>query len=1473
MSGSSSSSNANAANSKLRRGTFKSASKIEGALAAVIDILYHTRGFYAVLKAAEPLDMIGTEDERLIFLELKKVLQTIDDGASDDSVDLSDLVKRLSRYSAVTFKPDVVDITGVWDSIVRLIMVVIPPLREIFLGHITNSRERMESPGWLNIMSRSFRARFTNSCTTLEEICQDCYTSVSEKNMHGADSALKSTQTANAMILRRAPEFFVASVESSYLDPLLEQINRARNQTAAATASASSAGGDDDDVSNDRGGNGGDAVNSLSVSIAAVSIGDDSPKEIKLSATLDLNAYAGTPPGTNEDDANCRLYDLSAIVSLQGPNLEDLVIYMLSGRPDGGSNSRWLKVQVKDGSISSVEESSEAEVVNVNLYQDKGAQKVHPRMVMYTRKDIYKDFETIHSLVTKAGQMRQLGDVAFALTQSMENYEEARQYYEEAIRLDESYRESLQENLVVLETFDRTQKARKLEEQADLALANKHFKEAADHYRNSMKSALDNSRIYLRVKEKHDSVNVVLGLETSTQLIEKGESALKNSQFGRAKELYSQALSLNPDLIHLQCILSGIEKTIQMRASALKISDAHTVMKAQRYREANALYREAISLDPSIEESLRETLQSLGPLMQGEDAMNRKRQGLQCIEDKQYQGAIQSFTDGISLLPPNSESEHASLLADRAQVHLLLHDYPATIDDCKGSLVLKSDLALAHLRLGAAYFGLDDFEAATSSYERALKHDSTLSDQVKAKLRQVNSAREVQQRKLREEEREREKVAQEAMLKEKREKEEQTRREKAEKAAKEKAERLRLKEVEKQDKLSKDKEAAVLKASQKEADAERKKREKVEAKENKAKERELAKAEKERKRDEERKEKERIAAEAQATKESELKRRRDMQEEQERAQAKKLQMEMEQEAAKERARLETERLIEERTKAREQKEREKEKDDSKKEKKGKQPQQQSQQSNDSIVSGVGTKKRSPKLDPSGLSGFGQKLSQSTNGAAASSVAPEFNSWGNGTPDFNATPVISTSDFPALGQDGPSEDHRLRHNQQQQHPDILSPVGGGPRGLAGLSNDGGYSELSANTPSFVYNPPPGPPMQQQQPPVAPIHDHDLRNLSTLPSLGSDEGRNVFSTDFGPGLFGSSGSLTSEHWGDRSGSDPSNGLGLGSSGLGGGEDPLLRAIGGLTSSIGNSLLSGIGDDDPLDSLTSNGVSDHRNSPPLSNQMTAGVFGDLGSGSDNSTFGNTQSHGGGAPISSLSMMMTANSTDHSSLNIYNDVNLGDNLGGGFSSGLGGGLGSGLGSLGELGSLSSLAHGVDDGLHESSGLGAAPREEPFARQASMNQPNPNVGGGGGGHVSSATGAGGGGEGIDKDILRADMCRSMFPSVAWLSDYGISMYHWSGDRSEWTEYALYIPTDYASFIAGPAGKRIEELKQRSGCRMWMDREKLRGRDENFLVFHRGSSGQPSNMSMNIALDLVSAVMRQVLVGGQQQQHQQQMRF
>ena len=60
-------------------------------------------------------------------------------------------------------------------------------------------------------------------------------------------------------------------------------------------------------------------------------------------------------------------------------------------------------------------------------------------MLIYTKKDVVADFGRMSRLATKAGQMKALGDVAFELTQTISNYEEAKQYYEEAIRLDESY--------------------------------------------------------------------------------------------------------------------------------------------------------------------------------------------------------------------------------------------------------------------------------------------------------------------------------------------------------------------------------------------------------------------------------------------------------------------------------------------------------------------------------------------------------------------------------------------------------------------------------------------------------------------------------------------------------------------------------------------------------------------------------------------------------------------------------------------------------------------------------------------------------------------------------------------------------------------------------------------------------------------------------------------------------------------------
>ena len=136
-------------------------------------------------------------------------------------------------------------------------------------------------------------------------------------------------------------------------------------------------------------------------------------------------------------------------------------------------------------------------------------------------------------------------------------------------------------------------------------------------------------------------------------------------------------------------------------------------------------------------------------------------------------------------------------------------------------------------------------------------------------------------------------------------------------------------------------------------------------------------------------------------------------------------------------------------------------------------------------------------------------------------------------------------------------------------------------------------------------------------------------------------------------------------------------------------------------------------------------------------------------------------------------------------------------------------------------------------------------------------------GHQQGGSGGGGNGEGIETDILP----ESAFPSVAWLRQYGMHMFRWAGDSNEWTEYAMHLPpniasamfgTDYAN--PGPQGSpSLTELQSASGCKMWLDKETLMGREEPFLVFLRGPAGQSSNTCMNVALELVSNKMKLLL--------------
>ena len=127
--------------------------------------------------------------------------------------------------------------------------------------------------------------------------------------------------------------------------------------------------------------------------------------------------------------------------------------------------------------------------------------------------------------------------------------------------------------------------------------------------------------------------------------------------------------------------------------------------------------------------------------------------------------------------------------------------------------------------------------------------------------------------------------------------------------------------------------------------------------------------------------------------------------------------------------------------------------------------------------------------------------------------------------------------------------------------------------------------------------------------------------------------------------------------------------------------------------------------------------------------------------------------------------------------------------------------------------------------------------------------------------------EGIEADILP----ESAFSSVAWLRQYGMHMYRWAGDSSEWTEYAMHLPinilpyfTSTSTSTSGSASSLggytsiLQELLT-SGCQMWIDKEILLDREATFLVFIRGIAGNPNNAFMNIALDLLSNRMQHLL--------------
>ena len=861
-----------------------------------VDLLYHISSFAKVLLAADVLEIIGSPMEKAAFNELKVVVKMMKNSSSSESLNLQPFLDKLSEWTKTDYsKADPTDVLPVWDDIVKLIMVVIPPLREVFLGQVSSA---LEVPGWLNLMSRCFHAHFTDTALTLEDVYLNSLQIGSPSNnmkvaiADSTDGKLGETITAtnsvtvtasdklriaNAMVLRRAPEILVISVESAHLpSTFLTQMSSGSSTTAKA------------------------------------------PSAIRYPESFDLAQFSpGHSCNHHHPQEQSKIYDLCSVVALEGTSLDTLQSYF---RVTGEEHEeRWYR-----GAGFVCEEVSKSRVIEGNFYGGNSERRVYPRILIYSRRDLPQVLDRTIHLVSRAGQMRALGDVAFAVAMTTENYGEARRCYEEAIAMDETLRLTLQENLNSLEKIERTQKARVLEEQADLALANRRFKEASDLYSKGMMNAVVSSGVYLRVRDKLESVSHIMALEAACQFAEKGEESLKMGLLATAKEHYSQAFKQSPEFLHLHTILVGIEKTVQLQTAAQKIADAQSAAKSSHYKLANHYYREAIALVPEKMAGLQATLDGLIPLMQGEDALMKQKAGLAAMDEKRHSAAIQLFTEAISLLPESSSSvqEHALFLCDRAQAQYELKDYQTAIDDCNAALALKPELAMGHFRLGAAQFGLELYDEATASYEHALKCDTSMSEAIKVKMRQVTTAKEIQQRKEREEGRAKEKEEEARLIQMKREQAEQQRKEKAERLAKEqaeKAERNRIKEEERKKKLELDKELDKEKEQEREAEKEKLRTEKLERDAQKASERERQKLEKERERERIKQEKEEKAVRDRKAKEAAAERQLALAAELERAAARQRELEKEKEAEREKARLEMERTIAEREKARQEK--------------------------------------------------------------------------------------------------------------------------------------------------------------------------------------------------------------------------------------------------------------------------------------------------------------------------------------------------------------------------------------------------------------------------------------------------------------------------------------------------------------------------------------------------------------------------
>ena len=96
-----------------------------------------------------------------------------------------------------------------------------------------------------------------------------------------------------------------------------------------------------------------------------------------------------------------------------------------------------------------------------------------------------------------------------------------------------------------------------------------------------------------------------------------------------------------------------------------------------------------------------------------------KEKGNALLKNKQYEAAVEAYTEAIQASPDGSKSH--IYFANRAAARSYLKQHQGAVDDCEAAIARNPDYAKAHSRLGGAHGQLNDWNMAVKCYTRALQ--------------------------------------------------------------------------------------------------------------------------------------------------------------------------------------------------------------------------------------------------------------------------------------------------------------------------------------------------------------------------------------------------------------------------------------------------------------------------------------------------------------------------------------------------------------------------------------------------------------------------------------------------------------------------------------------------------------------------------------------------------------------------------